>query len=134
MLNTSGGRTFAAILRSKIVGPLIEAEFDALRSDRKLGRAAVERERAAFEKHLRDIRRRRLARTVGKVYADLNSMTAPVFDAGGRILLTFTVFGPATTCSADWDGPIARGVAAAAARVMDKIGGVPPGDSIGKSS
>lgn len=126
LLNTSGGRTFAAFLRHEIVEPLVAAEFEALRSERKLGKAAVARERVAFEKRLRDIRRRRLARTVGEVYADLNSMTAPVFDGRGRILLTFTVFGPATTCSADWDGPIARGVAASARRVMDKIGGVSP--------
>ena len=127
LLNTSAGRTFAAFLDEHLTAPIVAAELDALKAAKGLSDKDVAKEHERFLDHLQDIRRRKLARTTGERHAGLNSLTAPIFDQGSRILLTFTVFGLAETCPATWDGVPARAVSAAAARVMAKIGGVAPG-------
>lgn len=126
LLNTSCGRTFAAFLGDHIVEPIVSAELASLRTEKSLTADATKRERQKFDRRLKDIRKRLLDRTTGERHMGLNSVTAPIFDQNSKILLTFTVFGLAETCSPEWDGPVAKSVAAAARRVMAKIGGVPP--------
>jgi DNA-binding IclR family transcriptional regulator len=118
--NTSSGRIFAAYMDRGRVAPLLEAELRALKRS-----SSSASEQARFFRLLDEARRRGLARTTGERYPGLNSMSAPIFDPNGAVILAITAFGLHPTFPADWDSPIAKAVAACASAVSQRIGGRP---------
>jgi DNA-binding IclR family transcriptional regulator len=125
--NSATGRVFAAYLPRERLDPLIEAELCKQKADEKLTVAAVIARRATFEKHLAQVRRRKLARTTGERYPGLVSFAAPIFGGNGEVVLALTSFGLATTLASSWDGPVPVALKGAAQELTPRIGGVIPG-------
>jgi DNA-binding IclR family transcriptional regulator len=98
LTSSSAGRVFAAFMPAERIGPLVKAELKGK------GAAAA----AAYERQLREVRRRRLARAVGERYPGITAISAPVLGADGHVLLTVTAFGMRETFPASWDGPVAK--------------------------
>jgi DNA-binding IclR family transcriptional regulator len=124
--NSATGRTFAAFLPRERLEPLITAELQVQKREEKLAVAVIIARRATFDKHLVDVRRRKLARTTGERYPGLVSFAAPIFDADGNVVLALTSFGFATTLSSSWDGPVPTALKEASADLTQRIGGSVP--------
>lgn len=67
------------------------------------------------------IRRRRLARSVDMPSPGISSMSVPVLDANGTLLLALTVIGPSGAMDIGWDGSIAREMTEAAKRIAHAL-------------
>lgn len=67
-----------------------------------------------------------LAVVEGEHVSGVNALSAPVFDAQGRVAAVLTLVGPAATLPADAGGAAADGLRAAARRVSAALGGNPP--------
>ena len=120
LLNTATGLVFAAWLPRATVAHMLAQE--ALRL---YGATAIPPE-ATMERTLEDVRRRGIARAVGKPIPGINALSAPVFDFDRRIVLAITALGPSGTFDARWDGPLATAVADCAAALSLQLGGAPP--------
>ena len=79
-----------------------------------------------FEHAVSETRKRGLARVVGTPIPGVNALAAPVFEAGGNIVLTLTAMGPTGTFDAAWDGSIAKALRDAANKVSLRLGYVSP--------
>ncbi len=120
LLNTATGLVFAAHLPDGVVAGMLEQE-----TLRLYGADPVTRPSAASRAKLfDDVRRRGLARAVGKPIPGINALSAPVFDLDGRIVLAITALGPSGTFDAHWDGELARAIAACAATLSRRLGGL----------
>jgi DNA-binding IclR family transcriptional regulator len=118
LVETATGRAFAAFLQPKLSEKLAREEIR-----RVAGNATEARElERDFEDALAEIRRRGLARALGKPMPGINAMCAPVFDHAGNIVLVITAMGPAGSFDAAWDGLIAREVRSCAERVSRRLG------------
>jgi len=124
--NTSSGRIFAAYMDRARITSLVEAEIRSLKRSPD-GPAPSANDRARFFRHIDEARQRGLARTTGERYPGLNSMSAPVFDRSGAIVLAVTAFGLHPTFPADWHGPIGKALVACATILTHRIGGRAPG-------
>ena len=120
LLNTATGLVFAAWLPRATVAHMLAQE--ALRL---YGAAAIP-PAATMERMLEDVRRRGIARAVGKPIPGINALSAPVFDFDRRIVLAITALGPSGTFDARWDGPLATAVAQCAGALSLQLGGAPP--------
>ncbi len=117
LLNTATGLVFAAWLPEKTVAQMLGRE-----SIRLHGAAKAPRLDAETRRTLQEIRRRGLARAVGKPIPGINAFSAPIFDLDGKLVLALTALGPSGTFDTAWDGPVARAVAETAAAVSRAIG------------
>ncbi|HUN94463.1 MAG TPA: IclR family transcriptional regulator [Burkholderiaceae bacterium] len=123
LVDTATGRAFAAYLPPKLCEKLARDEIRRLAGD-AADAQDIERQ---FEHALAEIRRRGLARALGKPMPGINAICAPVFDQAGSIALVITAVGPAGSFDAGWDGAIAREVRACAERISRRLGHVPGG-------
>ena len=71
---------------------------------------------------LQEVRRRGLARAVGKPIPGINALSAPVFDFNGRVVLAMTALGPAGTFDPSWDGDLANTLKICAEAVSRRLG------------
>jgi DNA-binding IclR family transcriptional regulator len=69
-----------------------------------------------------EVRRHGLARTIDRPIPGVSALSAPVFDAWGRLALAMTVTGPSGTLATAWNAEPARALAAAAKRVSTRLG------------
>lgn len=118
LVETATGRAFAAFLQPKLCEKLASEEIRRIAANATEARE-LERQ---FETALAEIRRRGLARALGKPMPGINALCAPVFDHAGSIVLVITATGPAGSFDAAWDGLIAREVQACAERVSRRLG------------
>jgi DNA-binding IclR family transcriptional regulator len=118
LVETATGRTFAAYLPPKLCEKLAQEEIRRIADG---ATAARELERQ-FDSALNEIRRRGLARALGKPMPGINALCAPVFDHGGNIVVVITAMGPAGSFDAAWDGAIARQIRQCAERVSQRLG------------
>ncbi|HTT13153.1 MAG TPA: IclR family transcriptional regulator [Burkholderiaceae bacterium] len=118
LVETATGRTFAAFLPPKLCEKLAQEEIRRVAE----GPAAVRELERQFEQGLGEIRRRGLARALGKPMPGINALCAPVFDHAGNIVLVITAMGPAGSFDAAWDGAIAREVHRCAERISQRLG------------
>lgn len=120
MVGTATGRVFAAFLPDSIVEKLL------LNETGRMGGAAIGDERAEheFRQAVEEVRRRGLARAVGLPIPGINAMSAPVFDANGKIVLAITAMGPAGTFDTSWNGPTARSLIECTRRVSARLGSI----------
>jgi len=118
LVETATGRTFAAYLPPKLCEKLAQEEIRRIADG---ATAARELERQ-FDSALNEIRRRGLARALGRPMPGINALCAPVFDHGGNIVVVITAMGPAGSFDAAWEGAIARQVRQCAERVSQRLG------------
>lgn len=122
LLNTATGLVFAAWLPPAVVEHMLAQE--ALRL---YGSGSDRPTEAATTRVLDEVRRRGLARAVGKPIPGINALSAPVFDFNRRIVLAVTALGPSGTFDASWDGELARAVRQCAQALSRRLGGDPAG-------
>lgn len=72
---------------------------------------------------LDEVRRDGLASSRDGVVAGVSALAAPVFDAGGRLVLTLTAIGPSASFSTAADGPAATALKQAAQALSTRLGG-----------
>ena len=118
LLNTATGLVFAAFLPSGVVARMLEQETVRLYGDDPVARPSP----TVLAKLFDDIRRRGLARAVGRPIPGINAVSAPVCDFDGRIVLAITALGPAGTFDANWDGDIAGAMRDCATGLSRRLG------------
>jgi DNA-binding IclR family transcriptional regulator len=116
LIRSATGRTFAAYLPPAAIRGLLDLEFRQFPP----GQRAAQRKR--HEQILAAVRKRGLANVAGDLIPGINAVAAPVFDAGGRVVLVITAFGYADTFDAGWEGKIAHAVKAATTALSEQLG------------
>lgn len=113
------GRAFCAFLPAARAQAVIRDELDKLADSEE---AELRLTQAQVDDELATVRRRGLARAVGRPVPSVNAFSAPVFDHSGSVVLVITVLGPAGQFATAWDGPIAAAVRECAAGVSQRLG------------
>lgn len=120
LTNTATGRVFAAFLPRREVERLVARETGdgyVLTASPRGRPTARELDRLVDE-----VRGHGLARTVDRPIPGISALSAPVFDAHGRLVLAMTVTGATGTLETAWTGKAARALVAAAKRVSSRLG------------
>ncbi|GGX21203.1 IclR family transcriptional regulator [Pigmentiphaga litoralis] len=125
LLASATGRVFTAFLDPALTASLIADEL----KERKAARVKRFPETAKDVKELaRTVRDNYVGVVVGDLVPGINSVSAPVFDHDGRLVLAITALGNDAVFNADPAGPIADAVRQAARTLSDRLGhGVLPG-------
>lgn len=100
VFNTITGRVFAAYLPERMVRSVLEDEHR-----RVVGGGSGAYDSAEVRRMLADIRAAGMGRGLSTPQPGVNTLSAPVFDADGKIALVFTVIGPHGLFDAEIDGP-----------------------------
>ncbi|AUT76243.1 IclR family transcriptional regulator [Paraburkholderia hospita] len=106
LVHSTTGRVFAAHKQTANLKDLVKADIGAQTPEGD--RLTIEQ----FENVLADIRKRGLARGEGMPIPGINSISAPVFDGSGDIVLVLTLFGVAGTFDVAWKGELATSLLA----------------------
>lgn len=129
LLSSATGLCFAAFLSSsrpkakaKPQGRLALLVRAELTRNQKLARKDVPATMAELNALLEDIRRRGMARAVNTLLPGVAGFCAPVFDADGHLALGIVALGSLATFDPDWDGAVARPLAAAARQLSGDLG------------
>jgi DNA-binding IclR family transcriptional regulator len=119
LLGTATGRVFAAFLPAKMIQTFLEAgQREATVGDE----AARHMSREQIEAALAEVRKRGMARAVGRPIPGVNAFSVPVFDQSGSVALVITSIGPEGTFNAEWESPIATKLLECAAKVSERLG------------
>ena len=121
LLGSATGKVFAAFSAPELTAPFIEAELAA--AQRKATVPFISRQ--AVDEHLAQVRERKLGFIEDAVITDVNErgvngVSAPVFDASGKIVLALTMMGERDELMQD-DPAIAR-LGDAARRLSVRLG------------
>ena len=129
LLSSATGLCFTAFLSSRLPvakakpqGRLALLVRDELARNQKLARKDVPATMAELNALLEDVRRRGMARAVNTLLPGVAGFCAPVFDADGHLALGIVALGSLATFDPDWDGAVARPLAAAARQLSDDLG------------
>ncbi|VCU70400.1 HTH-type transcriptional regulator YiaJ [Pigmentiphaga humi] len=117
LLSSATGRVFAAFMDERLTGGLIAEELK--------GRAAegLHPASAGEVRELLDaVRRSQVGRVTGDLLPGVNSVSAPVFDYDGRLVLAISALGNSARFDADPAGPIAVAVRKAAGTLSARLG------------
>jgi DNA-binding IclR family transcriptional regulator len=101
LVHSTTGRVFAAYKQTPNLRDLIKADI-GLQTPEGSHLSAEQ-----FEAILADVRKRGIARGEGLPIPNINSISAPVFDGGGDIVLVLTLFGVGATFDVAWKGTLA---------------------------
>lgn len=120
LLRSASGRVFLTYEKTATVEPFVKRELAANETrDKGTGPKYVESLRA-------DVRRTGLGRNIGEEGGNLAALSAPVFDANGRLALCVTLISSLGSFSPDYDGPEAQILKAAAADLSRRLGAPKP--------
>lgn len=119
LTGSATGRVFAAWLPEGEREALLARELKALPPKRR------EAERRRFERTLDEVRRRGVGFSQGERIPGINAISAPVFDAAGRVVLAITVIGNAATFTPAVDASVERSLKEAAAAVSRRLSEIP---------
>lgn len=129
LLSSATGLCFAAFSASRLAtaGARPQSRLallvkDELARNQKLARKDVPANMAELNTLLDDIRRRGMARAVNTLLPGVAGFCAPVFDADGHLALGMVALGSLATFDPDWDGAVARPLAAAAHQLSTDLG------------
>jgi DNA-binding IclR family transcriptional regulator len=86
---------------------------------------------AAFEERLAEVRDRGLSRAVDLSLAGVSALAAPVFDAGGAMVLSITAIGATASFDTRWSGALAVALQRMASDLSSRLGWQPHNASIG---
>lgn len=90
--------------------------------------------RKSFHLLLADVRERRLARVLGDYTPGIDSLSAPVFDSAGNVVLALSLIGQHGTFDVAWDGPIAKALSATTAELSARLGFVDTAGAAGNAA
>lgn len=117
LLNTVTGRAFAAFMPEKLVRSVLADEHARVTGGSSAGLDLPE-----MQQQLQTVRRDGMARGVSLPLPGVNSLSAPVFDADGRMALAITLIGPSAVFDSEIDGPAGQALRASADRVSNRLG------------
>jgi DNA-binding IclR family transcriptional regulator len=121
LVHSTTGRVFAAYKQTSNLKDLVKADIGAQTPEGE--RLTIEQ----FDNVLADIRKRGLARGEGMPIPGINSISAPVFDGSGDIVLVLTLFGVAGTFDVAWKGELATSLLATTRLLTEQnAGGIAP--------
>lgn len=118
LLHSASGQIFLAYLPASATDPLVNAELRAesqRASTRAFGRADVERLKS-------DVRTAGLAVSVGEEVSTFSAMSAPIFDANGKLALCLTLIGTVSGFDADLGGAPATALRETARALSRRLG------------
>jgi DNA-binding IclR family transcriptional regulator len=95
---------------------------DELARNQKLARKDVPASMAEVAALLEEVRLRGMSRAVNTLLPGVAGFCAPVFDADGHLVLGMVALGSLATFDPDWDGSVARPLAAAARQLSRDLG------------
>jgi DNA-binding IclR family transcriptional regulator len=123
--DTASGRLFAAF------GPHAAVQ-EALANEARLAGAGTRHARSraggrfglgtAFDREIARVRADGVACIAGVALPGISAVSAPVFDARGRLVLSLTAIGPSATFDAAVDGAVAARLKPAAAQLSTRLG------------
>jgi DNA-binding IclR family transcriptional regulator len=119
--DTATGRAFAGVMPAARLAEAVAGAFGELQS--RSARAARAPELAGIQA---EFRRHGLARAVGRPIPGVNAFSAPALDHEGQPAIVVTALDHEERLPADWAGPSARAVRAAAAQISARLGGPTP--------
>jgi DNA-binding IclR family transcriptional regulator len=129
LLSSATGLCFAAFLSPRLAATGARPQSrlallvkDELARNQKLARQDVPTTLAGVAKLLEEVRRRGMARAVNTLLPGVAGFCAPVFDADGHLALGMVALGSVATFDPDWDGAVARPLAAAARQLSRDLG------------
>lgn len=119
LLRSASGRVFLTYQKPTTAEPFIKRELAEWNTTHgkaeQIGPKQVEALRD-------DVRRTGLGRNIGEEGNNLAALSAPVFDASGRIVLTITLISSLGSFSPDYDGPEAVALKSVAADLSRRLG------------
>lgn len=119
LLSSATGRVFAAFLDPALTAPLIEAE---LRTRTRMKPPRYPRNAAEVAAMREAVGESRIGYVNGDLLPGVDSVSTPVFDRDGRIVLAITALGNAASFDARIDGPVARAIRRAAEALSQRLG------------
>jgi DNA-binding IclR family transcriptional regulator len=117
---TSTGRVFCSYLPAEVLADMWTNQSGA--ANRAL---TPPDQSAAFQASLNAIRARGLESSVDAPSPGISSLSAPVLDSDGRLLLALTVIGSTSAIDVATDGPIARALLATAREIGAELAAAP---------
>jgi len=123
LLSSATGRCFAAFNShggaAEKAGPMIEHEMALAR---KLGRSDVPVNLTQVQAMNNETREQGLGRMINGLLPGISGFCAPVFDAGGHLVLGVVALGSSATFDGAWQGSIATGLRQFAAQLSADLG------------
>ncbi len=119
LTNTATGRLFAAYMPPKVVERLLGEELARSSYGTRAGKPLAP---ATLEAALVETRKHGLSRSLSQPIPEIDALCAPVFDAGGHIVLGILVMGPSAGFDSAWDGAIATPLKRCALEISRRIG------------
>jgi DNA-binding IclR family transcriptional regulator len=117
LLRSASGRVFLTYEKPTTVEPFVKRELAAASSSR--GKSAKPKD---VESLRAEVKRTGLGRNIGEEGGNLAALSAPVFDANGRLALCVTLISSLGSFSPDYDGPEAETLKSAAADLSRRLG------------
>jgi DNA-binding IclR family transcriptional regulator len=117
LLRSASGRVFLTYEKPATVEPFVKRELAATNSIR--GKSAKPKD---VESLREEVKRTGLGRNIGEEGGNLAALSAPVFDANGRLALCVTLISSLGSFSPDYDGPEAETLKSAAADLSRRLG------------
>lgn len=121
LLRSASGRVFLAYQKPAMAEPFVKRELAEWSASH--GKAMTAQQVEALRE---DVRRHGLARNVGEEGNNLAALSAPVFDASGRIALTVTLISSLGSFAPDYDGPEAAALKSVTAELSRRLGAPGP--------
>lgn len=90
LLGTPTGRVFAAFLPAKMIETFLSGRHEASIGDDSVRNISREQ----TELVLAEVRKRELARAIGRPIPGVNAFSVPVFDQSSSLALVITAIGP----------------------------------------
>lgn len=118
LVHTTTGRVFAAYKSQEIIAPMVATDIHL---QTPAGDKLTKRQ---FEELLVDIKRRRIARGEGLPIPGIDSLSAPVLDASGAVVLVVTLFGVSSRFETAWKGKLAEGLTKVCRDISTSLGQV----------
>lgn len=119
LLRSASGRVFLAYQKPALIAPFVAREIAEWNARHGKGEAITEKQVEALQE---EVRRHGLGRNVGEEGNNLAALSAPVFDASGRIALTVTVISSLGSFDPAYDSPAAHILKSVAADLSRRLG------------
>jgi DNA-binding IclR family transcriptional regulator len=123
LLRSASGRVFLTYHKPANIEPFVKREIAAWAAQHGKNEAIASQQ---VDKLREEVRRTGLGRNIGEEGANVVALSAPVFDASGRLALTITLISSLGSFTADYDGREARELKATTADLSRRLGARAP--------